>query len=279
LLDFDPQIQNRQDLELLEAAARTAGAVAMRFFRKDPQVWMKEGDSPVTEADLAANQHLLDVLTGARPAYGWLSEESEDNENRLTADRLFVVDPIDGTRGFMDGSEDWTVSVAVVERQIEAGTDSSGPSSWRPSSAALYNPCRDEMYLAKLGGGAFMNGAKMATADQSSLSMAKISVSKPMYRDLDLEQLGAVRTRYIPSLAYRLALVASGSVSAAIAKPNAHDWDLAAADLLVHEAGGLLWGETGAPISYNSRIPRHGILFASGNLLGEPLLALIRDGQ
>ena len=279
MLDFDPQTQNRQDLELLETAARTAGAVAMGYFRKDPQVWMKEGDSPVTEADLAANQHLLDILRSARPDYGWLSEESEDNEDRLTADRLFVVDPIDGTRGFMDGSEDWTISVAVVERQNAAVAGSSGQSGWRPSSAALFNPCRDEMYLAKLGGGAFVNGAKMATADASSLSRASISVSKPMYRDLDLEQLGAERTRYIPSLAYRLALVASGSVSAAIAKPNAHDWDLAAADLLVHEAGGLLWGETGAPISYNSRQPRHGILFASGNLLGEPLLALIRKWQ
>ncbi len=240
---------------------------------------MKEGDSPVTEADLAANQHLLDVLRGARPDYGWLSEESEDNEDRLTADRLFVVDPIDGTRGFMAGSEDWTISVAVVERQNEAGAGSTGQASWRPSSAALYNPCRDEMYLAEAGGGAFLNGAKMAVADESSLSKAQISISKPMYRDLDLEQLGAVRTRYIPSLAYRLALVASGSVSAAIAKPNAHDWDLAAADLLVHEAGGLLWDETGAPISYNSRKPRHGILFASGNLLGKPLLASIRNWQ
>lgn len=268
--DADPQNQNRQDLELLEAAARTAGAVAMTYFQKDPQVWMKEGDSPVTEADLAANRHLLDMLTGARPDYGWLSEESEDNSDRLSSERLFVVDPIDGTRGFMQGSEDWTISVAVVERR---------ESGWRPSSAALYNPCRDEMYLAERNGGAFMNGERMRTSEQASLSSAQVSVSNPMYRALDLENLGAAKTRYIPSLAYRLALVATGSVSAAIARPNAHDWDLAAADLLVHEAGGLLWGETGAPISYNSRKPRHGVLFASGKMLGEPLLALIRKWQ
>lgn len=261
----------------MEATARTAGAVAMQYFGKDPQVWMKEGDSPVTEADLAVNKHLLEILTSARPDYGWLSEESEDTEARLAADRLFVIDPIDGTRGFMDGSEDWTISVAVVERQTGPGAETSGNASWRPTSAALYNPCRDEMYLAELGAGAFLNGEKMSTANQDGLVGAQLSVSNPMYRALDLEQSGAAKTRYIPSLAYRLALVASGTISGAIARPNAHDWDLAAADLLVHEAGGLLWGETGAPISYNSKIPRHGVLFASGELLGEPLLALVRN--
>lgn len=275
MLDAEPQTHNRQDLDLLETTARTAGAVAMQYFGKNPQVWMKAGDSPVTEADLAVNKHLLEALTGARPDYGWLSEESEDNEGRLAADRLFVVDPIDGTRGFMNGSEDWTISVAVVERQ--AGE--TGQSQWRPTSAALYNPCRDEMYVAEQNGGAFLNGEKMSALNQDSLAGSQISVSKPMYRSLDLKALGAAKTRYIPSLAYRLALVASGTISAAIARPNAHDWDLAAADLLVHEAGGLLWGETGGPISYNSQVPRHGILFASGESLGKPLLDLVRNWQ
>lgn len=249
----------------------------MTYFRKDPEVWMKEGNSPVTEADLAVNEHLLKAFRNARPAYGWLSEESDDSDERLAADRLFVVDPIDGTRGFMDGSKDWTISVAVVERQERADAGAAGQPAWRPTSAALYNPCRDEMYCAEQGGGAFLNGLKMKVADEGGIAGSQISISNPMYRALELEQLGAAKTRYIPSLAYRLALVASGSVSAAIARPNAHDWDLAAADLLVHEAGGLVWGETGAPISYNSQIPRHGVLFASGRLLGEPLLALINN--
>lgn len=277
MLDAKPQTQNRQDRDLLEATARTAGAVAMQYFGKDPQVWMKQGDSPVTEADLAVNKHLLEVLTGARPTYGWLSEESEDNKGRLATDRLFVVDPIDGTRGFMDGSEDWTISVAVVERKSGTSVEAAGQSQWRPTSAALYNPCRDEMYVAEQGGGAFLNDKKMMASNEGGLTGSQISVSKPMYRALDLEVLGAAKTRYIPSLAYRLALVASGTISAAIARPNAHDWDLAAADLLVHEAGGLLWGETGGPISYNSPIPRHGVLFASGELLGRPLLDLVRN--
>lgn len=260
------------DLALLDTAARAAGKVALAFFRKDPQVWMKAGASPVTEADFAVNNYLLDTLRTARPDYGWLSEESEDNEARLLAGRLFVVDPIDGTRGFMEGSEDWTISVAVVERR--AGR--SGNPLWRPSSAALFNPCRDEMYLAQQDGGAFLNGTRIAASRESEIAGARFSISRPMYESLGLERIGAVRTRYIPSLAYRLALVASGKVSAAIARPNAHDWDLAAADLLVHEAGGLVWGENGAPISYNSQIPRHGVLFASGERLGRPLLALIR---
>lgn len=273
--DSKPDTQNRLDMELLEETARAAGAVAMRFFRKDPQVWMKEGNSPVTEADFAVNEHLLAALTAARAQYGWLSEESDDNDERLTKDRLFVVDPIDGTRGFMDGSEDWTISVAIVERQF------SRPDSpvWRPTSAALFNPCKDEMYVAEQGQGAFLNGTRLVASSKNQIEGSKISVSNPMYRALDLERLGGIKTRYIPSLAYRLALAASGVVTAVIARPNAHDWDLAAADLLVHEAGGILWGDTGTPISYNLKTPKHGILFASGEGLGEPLLALIRNWQ
>tara|TARA_R110002049_G_scaffold53737_6_gene149980 strand:+ start:12688 stop:13506 length:819 start_codon:yes stop_codon:yes gene_type:complete len=268
----DTDTQVAADLALLDTAARAAGKIALDFFGQDPQVWMKQGASPVTEADFAVNHYLHDTLRPARADYGWMSEESEDNEARLLAERLFVVDPIDGTRGFVEGSEDWTISLAVVERKA----DRHGRPVWRPSSAALFNPCRDEMYLAQLGGGAFLNGAKIATTRDTEIAGARVSVSMPMYRSLELEQMGAIKTRHVPSLAYRLALVASGEVSAAIARPNAHDWDLAAADLLVHEAGGLLWGENGAPISYNSPIPRHGVLFASGERLGRPLLALIR---
>nr|WP_306265176.1 3'(2'),5'-bisphosphate nucleotidase CysQ [Pararhizobium sp. IMCC3301] len=268
----DTTTQDLADLALLDTTARAAGKVALAFFGKDPQVWMKQGASPVTEADFAVNHYLHDTLRPARPDYGWLSEESEDNEARLVAERLFVVDPIDGTRGFMAGSEDWTISVAVVDRKA----DRHGRQVWRPSSAALFNPCRDEMYLAQQDGGAFLNGTRIAATRETEIAGARFSISKPMYRSLELEQLGVIRTRHIPSLAYRLALVASGQVSAAIARPNAHDWDLAAADLLVHEAGGLLWGENGAPISYNSQIPRHGVLFASGEPLGSLLLALIR---
>lgn len=262
--------RNTTDLLLLEAAAREAGAIALSYFQNDPEVWLKPGDSPVTEADFAVDKFLAKMLQSARPAYGWLSEESEDDPARLSANRLFVVDPIDGTRGFMAGSKDWTISIAIVARQTRAGD----ADKWRPMTAALYNPCRDVMYLAEQGRGAFQNGKEMKVASKSGVTDAHISISKPMYGAMELEKLGALRSRHIPSLAYRLALVASGHISAAVARPNSHDWDLAAADLLVQEAGGILLGAHGDHVSYNAELPKHGVLVAADKQLARTLLDL-----
>ena len=111
----DTVISAGEDLALLRDAAREAGIIAMRYFGNNPQVWMKGGTSPVSEADHAADAYLRDTLLSARPDYGWLSEETADNPVRLSARRTFVVDPIDGTRGFLEGLRSWCVSVAVVE--------------------------------------------------------------------------------------------------------------------------------------------------------------------
>ncbi|MEP0519902.1 MAG: 3'(2'),5'-bisphosphate nucleotidase CysQ [Hyphomicrobiales bacterium] len=268
--DAETANSSKTDLSLLEKAAREAGAIALSYFQNDPEVWMKSGNSPVTEADLAVDKFLAEMLQSARPDYGWLSEESEDDAARLMADRLFVVDPIDGTRGFMAGSNDWTISLAVVERKIHPDQQD----VWRPVSAALFNPSRKEMYLAEEGQGAFKNGEPMKVASPTDVSETQIYVSKPMYGSMKLERLGAVRTSHIASLAYRLALVATGEISAAIAKPNSHDWDLAAADLLVQEAGGILLGAHGDHVSYNAALPKHGVLVAAEKKMARTLLDL-----
>jgi myo-inositol-1(or 4)-monophosphatase len=134
------------DLELIREAARVAGELAMRYFRRDPQVWMKAGNSPVTEGDLAVDKLLHDRLSAARPDYGWLSEETADSLERLSAARTFVVDPIDGTRGFIAGSDEWCVSVAVVR-----GT--------RSIAGVLVAPATGEVFTAREGGPAEKNGA------------------------------------------------------------------------------------------------------------------------
>ena len=103
------------DLSLLEEAAREAGEIARSFWREDPQVWDKGGDDPVSEADLAVDEHLKARLLAARPDYGWVSEETEDDLARLDLARVFIVDPIDGTRSFVAGEKTWAHSLAIVE--------------------------------------------------------------------------------------------------------------------------------------------------------------------
>ena len=244
------------DLALLIDAAREAGRIALRFFRQSPEVWMKGGTSPVSEADYAADHFLHDTLLAARPGYGWLSEERADNPERLRVRRTFVVDPIDGTRGFLEGRRDWCVSVAVVE----AG---------RPVAGVLECPARKETYWATPEEGAFRNGKPLKVQDPQPVSL--VGGPADMVRALPPELQGRIRrAEYIPSLAYRLALVADGTLAGSFVKPNSHDWDLAAADLILQEAGGRLLGDQGNPPTYGGRETRHGALVAgSGDLLAE----------
>src|SRR5690606_27857290 len=198
------------------------------YFRRDPKSWAKGETSIVSEADIALDKFLAGRLLAARPDYGWLSEETADDLIRLQHSRVFVVDPIDGTRAFLAGGLEWTISLAVVE----AG---------RPVTAALFAPALDIMFEAEVGKGASRNGEPLHVSDKADLSGARVAGSRRLLRDaaekaaLHLEYHG-----FVPSLAYRLALVATGEIDAAIARPGAYDWDLAAADLLVHEAAGRL---------------------------------------
>jgi myo-inositol-1(or 4)-monophosphatase len=139
------------DLELLRSTAVGAGIIASGYFRRNLKTWTKENASPVSEADIVVDRFLNSSLLAARPDYGWLSEESVDDPDRLNHDRIFVVDPIDGTRGFIRGEDSWTVSLAVVEDGL-------------PSAGVIYAPARDEMYEASRGGGARLNAAALVRA-------------------------------------------------------------------------------------------------------------------
>jgi myo-inositol-1(or 4)-monophosphatase len=244
-----------EELALLSEAAREAGAIAMRYFGKSPEVWMKGGTSPVSEADYAADLYLRETLLKARPDYGWLSEETADDLARLAARRTFVVEPIDGTRGFLEGRRTWCVSVAVVE----AG---------RPLAGVLECPASRETYWALPGGGAFRNGSPVRVRQAGPIM--EIAGPKPLLDRVPAKwQARLTRVSYIPSLAYRLAMIAGGALDATFVKPNAHDWDIAAADLILREAGGELLDEHGQAPVYGGETIRHGALAAgSGELLG-----------
>ncbi|MFG1345844.1 3'(2'),5'-bisphosphate nucleotidase CysQ [Xanthobacter autotrophicus DSM 431] len=250
--------------QIAETAA-AAGAIALAMFRDGVKSWTKGNNSPVTEADLAVDRYLKAHLTALDPEAGWLSEESVDGPERLATRRLWVVDPIDGTRAFMAGGTDWAVSVALVE-------------DGRPVAAALFAPATDELFTAVHGRGARRNGAALAAGARAHLEGA--AVSGPA-ADLDaLSHIAPVhKLPRVRSLALRLARVATGEIDIAFSGGNSNDWDLAAADLVVHEARGRLTTREGALLRYNAPDPRHAPLICSAASLHPAALSAARQFQ
>ena len=244
--------------------AREAGKLALSMFQMPIKSWTKAGSSPVCDADVAVDSFLRERLCAEGNGVAWLSEESVDDPARLAARYVWIVDPIDGTRAYLAGLPDWSISTALVD-------------SGRPVAACLYAPVTDELFVAAAGKGATCNGVAMATSDGASLEQARIAGPKGL-----LERLAAIAPPFavmprLPSLALRLARVAQGAFDAAIVGGSSHDWDLAAADLLVHEAGGAITPFGGGPVIYNLPVPRHGALVAAGRDRHATLIDLLKD--
>ncbi|MCF8470925.1 MAG: 3'(2'),5'-bisphosphate nucleotidase CysQ [Parvibaculum sp.] len=244
------------DFSLLKEAVREAGALAMRYFQNDFKTWSKDHDNtPVTEADIAVNNLLRARLMGARPDYGWLSEETEDDVSRLSRPFVWMVDPIDGTRAFSKGKPHFAISVALV-------------TEGRPVLAALFNPATDEFFEAEEGAGARLNDTPIHVSDCNDIEGCRMVAFAPMFKhpawskswpDMDIFDRNSV--------AYRIALVASGQADATLALNGKNDWDLAAADLIVHEAGGCMTTHDGTGLLYNRPSTRHPSLLAAGPAL------------
>jgi myo-inositol-1(or 4)-monophosphatase len=248
----------------LEAAVREAGALAIRALETTPKSWSKQGGSPVSEADIAVDNFLRKRLTTLAPDCGWLSEETEDDLARMHAPRIWVVDPIDGTRAYLSGRNDWSISVALVE-------------SGRPVIAAIFAPMEDAFYAAAAGMQTTLNGIAVTANPSSSLQGIKAAGPKPMLERLAKHAPALIMEPKVFSLALRLTRVAAGTLDLAFASPNSHDWDLAAADLLVHQAGGALTTFGGQTLIYNRADPLHGALVAAGRSRHEAFLALVRE--
>lgn len=221
-----------QDLALIRAAAEEAGRIAMTYFRghKAMDVRMKGGNSPVSAGDLAVDTYLRRTLLEARPDYGWLSEESAGvtRAPRQTAPRSFIVDPIDGTRAFIDGRDTWCVSIGVVEEGV-------------PLAGVLDCPALGESYWASAAGGAFKDGARLDLRSRPPRPLPTVAGPKSAEAELSRAFPGGFKRHgHIPSLAYRLAMVADGSLEATLVKPRSHDWDIAAALVILSEAGARL---------------------------------------
>jgi len=240
-----------RDAVLLADTVREAGALALSLFRTELKNWTKGASSPVSEADIAVNDLIEQRLRSATPDYGWLSEESADDETRLARQLAWIVDPIDGTRGYLAGREDWCVSVALVEHAS-------------PVLAAVFVPASDEFFFAMCGQGATRNGVPVHATSGTALDFSRIAGPKPLVERLNRSAGDITLYPRIGSLALRLCLVAEGRLDAAFAGGQSRDWDLAAANLIVQEANGSMTTLSGDTILYNRREVTHGVLVAAG---------------
>lgn len=259
-----PATTYSDDLELLRTSAVAAGIIASGFFRRPVKSWEKENASPVSEADILVDRYLAASLLQARPDYGWLSEETVDNPSRLDCERVFVVDPIDGTSGFLRGEDSWTVSLAVVENGI-------------PVAGVVYAPARNEMYDAALGEGARFNGRSLKRSRRAGAAPI-IPAAGAVHQEMQAAGLHYTRGPYYPSLAYRLVQVATGKLDAVATRRGSQDWDIAGAAVILGECGIDLADVCAGVPQFNRRDVRHGALAALGDMSLKPLVhaALIK---
>lgn len=254
------------DTALLADVLRRAGEIARHYFGGEYRSWNKSRGNPVTEADIEIDRFLKQTLLSARPEYGWLSEETEDNPARLQRELIFVVDPIDGTYGFLKQRPDFTIVGAVVHRG-------------RPMSAAIFNPITGEMFEATKGAGAKKNGVAISVSNRSSFDGARILAERTLMDPARWTKPwpDTLTSETRASAAYRITLVAAGDFDATLSLTRKSDWDVAAGDLIVHEAGGMMTDRDGNLLIYNRSTTEHGSLVCAGPKLHAGLLARLRD--
>ncbi len=237
---------------ILTETAREAGAHALKLRAEGVEFWSKKDTTPVTDADLAIDALTKERLLGARPDFGWLSEETADGPARLDKRDVFVVDPIDGTRAFLDGRPEWVISIAAVQDNT-------------PRAAAIFNPVTDEMFVASAGSGCTCNGATVHVTNASVINGCHMIGYADMFHHPDWPRpWPPMEITQKNAVAYRMALVAAGKADATLSLSFKHEWDTAAGTLLVTEAGGTVSDHKGAPLRYNQPSPRGRSLIAAG---------------
>lgn len=239
------------DLDLLVQAARIAGPIALRYWKRNPKVWQKGDESPVTEADHAVNEALQHHLQTARPSYGWLSEESPDDPARLSAEQVFILDPIDGTRAFIEGEDSFSHALAVARDGVV-------------TAGVVYLPALDRLFAATLDGPATLNGAPIQASAQAGIEGATLLTPavnlKPEFWPGGVPQ---VTRSFRTSVAYRLALVAQGRFDGMLSFRQGWEWDIAAGSLIATRAGATVTDRNGDPLRFNRPTPRADGLIAA----------------
>lgn len=246
-----------EDLELAIHAARVAGVAIMKAFRTEQHVTFKSADQPLTDADLAADATLKRILLGNRPDYGWLSEETVDEPERLRRRLVWIVDPIDGTRSFIAGYPEFAISIGLAENE-------------RPLVGVVYNPATDELYAARRGGGAWRVGGERLAVQHSPGARALVASRSEIRRgELQPFEHGFQITG-TGSTAYKMMKVATGEAQVFVSRGPKSEWDVCAGTLIVEEAGGRATDLRGRDIRYNQRrTDIYGVLATNGVLHGE----------
>lgn len=258
------ETQDAEDLALLMEAARASGEIAKKFFNASPETWDKSGGAgPVTEADLAIDKMLNAELRAARPDYGWLSEETEDTAERLDKETVFIIDPIDGTRAFIAGETSFSHSLAIAR-------------NGRVTSAVVFLPMKDKMYAAAKDRPSTLNGSLISSSDQdidgASVLAAKSNLNSEHWKD----SVPPVKRHFRPSLAYRLSLIAEGKFDAMLTLRDCWEWDIAAGDLIVRNAGGIASDRLAEPLMFNNPVPKTRGCLAAGATLHPQLHARLK---
>jgi myo-inositol-1(or 4)-monophosphatase len=254
------------DTRLLVASVREAGTIARHFYGGAYKSWNKSLGNPVTEADIEIDSFLKKTLLAARPDYGWLSEETADDPIRLTRERVFVVDPIDGTYGFLKHRPHFTIVATVVEKG-------------RPVSGAIYNPITEEMFEATNGGGARKNAETIHVNGRTGFDGMRLLAEKKLVEPAHwtVPWPPSIHAETRASAAYRMALVASGEFDAMVSLSRKSDWDVAAGDLIVNEAGGWVTTREGNALAYNRDKIEHQSIICAGPALHTLLLQRMRE--
>ncbi len=255
-----------RDAQLLDETVRKAGEIAADYYNAATRAWDKKDGTPVTDADIAVDTFLKRELMKARPDYGWMSEETADDLSRMQHKRIWIVDPIDGTRSFIERTSEWCIAAALIE-------------DGRPVVARVYRPLEKAMYAAVVGKGATLDGEKISVSNRKHLERARIIAKQAALRsDRWATKWPYVETGIATSLALRLCFIADGTYDGTIAIGEKCDWDLSAGDLIVHEAGGIASGLRGDKFIYNREKTRQpNGMVAAGKDIYKQILKLAED--
>jgi myo-inositol-1(or 4)-monophosphatase len=253
-----------RELEHARSAALEAGEILRRHFRdRGYEVGSKGRDNPVTSADLEADAALREHLSGAFPEYGWLSEETTDDGLRLSRRRVWIVDPLDGTKEFIKGIPEFVVAIALAEDGV-------------PVLGVTYNPIKRELFWAARGAGCYLDGTPVHVTDAAGLTGAVVLASRSeTARGEWRAYQGQIVANPIGSVAYKLALVAAGKADATFTATPKSEWDIASGAALLAEAGGVMTDIHGHPIRFNRKQVKLDGFVAAGPALHAALSRLL----